>query len=77
VKISRTLLFLANLARAIPVNPLMLIDTTHHAAERDVTREVAAGHPAPPVPADDRIVEARAAENSGSSRARRGSSGVV
>ncbi len=26
------MLFLANLARVIPVNPIMLVDVTHHAA---------------------------------------------
>jgi hypothetical protein len=36
VRIGRTLLFLANLARIIPVNPVMLIDTTHHTVESDV-----------------------------------------
>lgn len=36
MKIGRTLLFLANLARVIPVNPIMLVDVTHHAVERDV-----------------------------------------
>jgi hypothetical protein len=51
VKITRTLMFLANLARVIPVNPIMLVDVTHHAAEHDIAsaaieRPEAAGAPA-------------------------------
>jgi hypothetical protein len=60
VKISRTLLFLANLARAIPVNPLMLIDTAHHTAGCDATHEVAADRPVLPHPATDKFAEAPA-----------------
>jgi hypothetical protein len=41
VKITRTLMFLANLARVIPVNPVMLVDATHHAVERDVASAAA------------------------------------
>lgn len=40
MKITRTLMFLANLARVIPVNPAMLVDATHHAVERDVASAV-------------------------------------
>jgi hypothetical protein len=41
VKITRTLMLLANLARVIPVNPVMLVDATHHAVERDVASAAA------------------------------------
>jgi hypothetical protein len=34
-------MFLANLARVIPVNPAMLVDATHHAVERDVASAAA------------------------------------
>lgn len=36
MKITRTLMFLANLVRVIPVNPVMLVDATHHAVGSDV-----------------------------------------
>jgi hypothetical protein len=40
VKIVRTLIFLANLARVIPVSPVMLVDATYHAVEREVASAV-------------------------------------
>lgn len=67
MKLSRTLLLLANLARAVPVNPLMLIDTTHHAAGSDGANEVVATHPVLSQPADNGVVEAQA-KNAGASQ---------
>ena len=36
MKFTRTRIFLPNLALLIPVSPVMLVDATHHAVERDV-----------------------------------------
>jgi hypothetical protein len=42
VKITRTLMFLVNMARVMPVNPIMLIDATHQVVEHKVVeRDVA------------------------------------
>ena len=41
MKITRTLMFLANLVRVIPVNPVMLVDATHHAVGSDVASTAA------------------------------------
>jgi hypothetical protein len=68
VKIGRTLLFLANLARAVPVNPFMLIDTTHHAADRDAAHEVVADHPVLLQASEGKVAEARGGKSSGPSR---------
>ncbi len=58
MKIIRTMLFLANLARVIPVNPIMLVDVTHHAVERDVASAAAERSAGGGVPAGQ-VVEAR------------------
>jgi len=60
VKITRTLLFLANLVRVIPVNPIMLIDATRHTIEHDVAHDVAPDHPVLPRAADNQVVDAQA-----------------
>lgn len=57
MKIIRTMLFLANLARVIPVNPIMLVDVTHHAVERDVASAAAERPDAGGAPAGQ-VVEA-------------------
>jgi hypothetical protein len=58
VKVARTLLFLANLARVIPVNPIMLLDVTHYAVERDVESAAAERPDAGDAPAGQ-VAEAR------------------
>ena len=44
MKIIRTLMFLANLARVIPVSPIMLVDAMVHAAGQGVA-SAASEHP--------------------------------
>jgi hypothetical protein len=59
-------LFLANLVRVIPVNPIMLIDATRHTIAHDVAHDVAPDHLSRA--ADNQVAEVRVIKTSGESR---------
>jgi hypothetical protein len=62
MKITRIMMFVANLARVIPVNPIMLVDVMHHPTSPDAASATAERSRSTDA-AQDRVIEACVPKN--------------